>query len=70
MSSNVKFSIRCECGEDIPLSLDTKEMGRTIEAHALTHAMKKKDQRKAEEEFNRVQDALIKQLFELLASMK
>lgn len=70
MSSSVKFSIKCECGEEIPLSLDVREMGRTIEAHALTHAMKEKDQRRAEEEFNRVQDKLIKQLFELLASMK
>ncbi|MEM2816261.1 MAG: hypothetical protein QXY34_03660 [Candidatus Bathyarchaeia archaeon] len=70
MNSNVKFSIKCDCGEEIPLSLDPKEMGRTIEAHTLTHAMKERDQRKAEEEFNRVQDALIKRLFELLASMK
>lgn len=70
MSSNVKSSIKCECGEEIPLSLDPREMGRNIEAHALTHAMREKDQRRAEEEFNRVQDNLIKQLFELLASMK
>jgi hypothetical protein len=45
-------------------------MGKTIEAHALTHAMREKDERRAEEEFNRVQDDLIKQLFELLASIK
>jgi len=46
------------------------EMGQAIEAHALIHATREKDERRAEEEFNRVQDNLIKQLFELLASIK
>ena len=70
MNSNVKFSVKCWCGEEIPLSQDIREMGQAIEAHALIHATREKDERRAEEEFNRVQDNLIKQLFELLASIK
>lgn len=56
--------IRCECGFKIPLIFDSEEMGRRIERHALLHKKDEKDSSKAQAVFNRVQDFLIKQVFE------
>ena len=54
--------IRCECGAEILLMPDVKEMERTIAAHAESHAQKEKDPKKAKVLFEQIQDSLIQQV--------
>jgi len=58
--------IRCECGAKILLIPDKAELGRSIEAHANTHAKKMRTPEKMEEESNRIQDLLIAKTLQLL----
>lgn len=57
--------IRCSCGYKILLIPSIDAMKRAIEAHVETHAMKIKNDAKAEEETERVRADLIKQVFDL-----
>ncbi len=50
--------IVCECGEEILVVPDVKEMARCIEAHALVHSQKVKDILKSEEEYTRIEEQL------------
>lgn len=54
--------IRCECGAEILLMPDVKEMERTIVAHAESHAQKEKEPKKAKALFEQIQDSLIRQV--------
>jgi hypothetical protein len=57
--------ISCECGAKILLVPDLREMVRCIEAHAAIHEKKEADPKKAQTESSRIQDLLIKQVFQL-----
>jgi hypothetical protein len=59
-----KNSIKCECGAVILLVPDLTELGHSIEAHAATHAKIIKNPRKAEEEYSRIQELLIRKVFQ------
>ncbi len=64
-----KISIRCECGTIILLVSDLTEMGRIIEAHAATHAKSLKNPLKAEEEYSRIQELLIREVFQIVGNL-
>ena len=51
--------IVCSCGAEILLVPNVKQMSEAVEAHALEHASKFEDPKKAEEEAKRVLDDLI-----------
>lgn len=62
--------IRCECGARILLLPDLNEMSRCIELHALVHAKRETNSQKAEQESSRIQDLLIKQIFQIVGQIK
>jgi hypothetical protein len=55
-------TIRCECGLEILVIPDTKEMGRAIEFHAQEHQKKAPNPKEGEEIFNHIQDLIIRQV--------
>ncbi len=59
--------IVCECGEKILLIPDLDEMVHSIESHASEHAKKETDAEKAQDEYCRIQDLLIEQVFKILS---
>jgi len=61
--------IKCECGFEILVIADVQVLGRAIDAHVEEHRKKHQNPEKAEIVANRVQDNLLKQLFEKIAQM-
>ena len=68
--TNSRLSIRCECGLEILLTSDYRQLGRDIESHALAHKIQETDLDEAEMVFEKVQDRLILQVFEIIAEIK
>ena len=64
LSGENSFCIKCECGAEIAVTNDHRQLGRTIERHALEHKRKEKDPNKAEAVFEQIQDYLISQVYE------
>jgi SpoU rRNA methylase family enzyme len=63
--------IVCECGQEILVIPDLKEMARCIEAHAKSHSEKEKNPCESEAEFNRIEEQLTqKVLLELAKTTK
>jgi len=60
--------IRCKCGVKLVLLDDLDKMGLVIQAHASEHRKLCSNPWKAEEESNRVQDLLIREVFKMLGS--
>lgn len=56
-------TIKCECGAEIALLHDAKIMGEAIEVHASIHIQNATDLESALAESDRIQDALIAQVF-------
>jgi len=65
----ISLIIRCECGVRIPLIGNPEEMGRQIEEHAEVHDQKKNDLSKGQDESNRIQDLLMKQVFQKICEL-
>ncbi|MEM2130639.1 MAG: hypothetical protein QXZ70_08595 [Candidatus Bathyarchaeia archaeon] len=59
-------SIKCECGFEINITPNLKKLGRTIEIHALSHALKEKSPDKAKAECDRIEDFLIDKVIKTL----
>ena len=55
--------IRCECGDEILLIPDMKEMGKAIDDHVELHLQNKKAPRCTAAEADRLKDMLIAQVF-------
>ena len=64
---SVSHFIRCECGAEILVIPDSKEMGRSIESHAEEHRKKELTPDKGEVAFERVENFLLKQVLEIAA---
>jgi hypothetical protein len=64
-SQGNKRIIKCECGKEILILPDIKQMDKAINYHANEHASKEQDAKKAEQTYDRIQEALIKQLLAL-----
>jgi hypothetical protein len=63
--------IVCECGQEILVIPDLKEMARCIEAHASSHLEKEMNHCESEAEFNRIEEQLTqKVLLELAKTTK
>ncbi|HEX7482567.1 MAG TPA: hypothetical protein VF350_03775 [Candidatus Bathyarchaeia archaeon] len=60
-------SIWCECGAEILLIPDVKEMGRCIESHAEKHQKKEQNPADGKAAFEYIQDLLIKKVLEKAA---
>jgi hypothetical protein len=60
-------SIRCECGAEILLIPDIKEMGRCIESHVAEHRNKEHNTADGEAIFEYIETFLIKQVLEMAA---
>jgi hypothetical protein len=60
-------TIRCECGAEILLIPDIKEMGRCIESHAAEHRNKEHTPADGEAVFEYIETFLIKQVLEKAA---
>jgi hypothetical protein len=61
------YSIRCECGAEILLIPDVKEMGRSIESHAAEHRKKEQTPDKGKAVFERIENFLVTQVLEKAA---
>ena len=61
-------TIRCECGAEIKIVPDVRSMGEAIEIHVAMHIEKMKPLAEEEAEADRLRDALIAQLFNLVSS--
>jgi hypothetical protein len=59
--------IVCECGQEILVIPDLKEMTRCIEAHARSHSEKESNPCESEAEFNRIEEQLTQKVLEELA---
>jgi hypothetical protein len=59
-------TIKCECGARIAIFRDAKEMGQIIKEHADLHGKDMKNEIETEKETERVEDLLIKQLFQYI----
>lgn len=64
---SVSHSIMCECGAEILVIPDVKEMGRSIESHAEEHRKKEQNPVAGKAAFERVENFLIKQVLEKAA---
>ena len=62
LSIEDKWIIRCECGEEILLIPDVKEMERAINKHAKFHAKNEENSEKAIAVFEQTQDYLVQQV--------
>ena len=60
-------SIRCECGTEILLIPDIKEMGRCIESHAAEHRNKEQTPDKGKAAFEHIENFLVTQVLEKAA---
>jgi hypothetical protein len=60
-------SIWCECGAEILLIPDVKEMGRCIESHAKEHQKKEKNPADGKAAFKYIENLLIKKVLEKAA---
>ena len=60
-------SIRCECGAEILLIPDVKEMVRSIESHATEHRKKELNPDKGKAAFEHIENFLVKQVLEKAA---
>jgi hypothetical protein len=60
-------SIRCECGAEILLLPDIKEMGRCIESHAEEHRKKEQNPDKGKVAFEYIENFLVKLVLEKAA---
>ena len=54
--------IKCECGAEILLIPDVREMERVIIKHAESHSKKEKNPKKADTVFEQIQDFLVQQV--------
>jgi len=61
------YSIWCECGAEILLIPDVKEMGRCIESHAEEHQKKEKNPADGKAAFEYIENFLIKKVLEKAA---
>jgi len=61
-STSIQKVIVCECGAEILLIPDVKEMDRAIVYHAECHAGKETDPVKAKALFEQIQNYLVKQV--------
>jgi hypothetical protein len=59
--------IVCECGQEILVIPDLKEMVRCIEAHARSHFEKERNSCEFEAEFNRIEEELTQKVLVELA---
>ena len=59
--------IVCECGQEILVIPDLKEMVRCIEAHARSHSEKERNPCESEAEFNRIEEELTQKVLVELA---
>ena len=57
-------TVKCECGVEILLIPDVKEMGRLIDIHAEEHGKKEKNREIAKSTIKRIQDLLTGQVLE------
>lgn len=62
LSIEDEWIIRCECGAEILLIPDIKEMERAINKHAKLHAKKERNTEKAIAVFEQIQDYLVQQV--------
>jgi hypothetical protein len=65
---NLQF-VRCECGEEILLVPNAREMDRAIELHANKHALKENNPERAEASFKQIQQDLVQKTL-LFAAMQ
>ena len=61
-------TVKCECGKEILLLPDLKEMSNALEAHVLEHCKREKDPAKAICESDRLWNLLIAAVFQKIAS--
>jgi hypothetical protein len=66
-NSGKMLIIVCECGQEILVIPDLKEMVRCIEAHARSHSEKARNPCESEAEFNRIEEQLTQKVLEELA---
>ena len=59
------MKVRCECGAEILLLPDVKEMSKAVEVHVALHLEGVIGQPCTEEEADRLRDALIIEIFRL-----
>ncbi len=59
----------CECGEEILVISDLKEMVRCIQAHATTHMQKGNDYSKDKAEYDRIEELLTREVIVAIANM-
>ncbi len=61
--------VLCECGEEILVIPDLKEMARCIETHAIIHEKKESDPNKAKGEYSRIEEQLTQKVMIKIADM-
>jgi hypothetical protein len=61
--------IRCECGFALPLVSNLEEMGISIQAHAAAHENSVSNRIKAKNEFSRIEDFLLKQVYKTIKDL-
>jgi SpoU rRNA methylase family enzyme len=74
MNQNQRFgkglpTVLCECGEEILVIPDLREMVRCIEAHAIFHEKKETDPKKARDEHIRIEEQLARKIVIKIAYM-
>ncbi len=60
--------VMCECGEEILVIPDLKEMARCIEAHAIIHERREADPKRAKEEYSRIEEQLTRKVIIKIAN--
>lgn len=65
-SNSQPLVINCLCGTRIALSQDPTKTGQIIREHANHHVKDMKNMIESEKEANRIQDFLIKQVFQIV----
>ena len=61
--------VTCECGEEILVLPDLKEMARCIEEHALIHERREADPKRAKEEYGRIEEQLTRKVIIKIANL-
>lgn len=65
--SHRKDKIKCECGDEILISLDAKAIGKAIDIHVDSHLAGEKGPICSEIDADRLRDYLIGQVFKMAA---
>jgi hypothetical protein len=66
-NSGKMLIVVCECGQEILVIPDLKEMARCIEAHAREHSEKESNHSESEAKFNRIEEQLTQKVIVELA---